>query len=179
MEGSDFDFYSSNRPDPEDFPTYEQRQPEVPAEPKIEKEPPKSFWQTYKVFLITGGVCVMILLGVMMLALIGPIFNKVDLEINISEGGMRSGSTLFVDTDNIEFRVKNAGSETAEGEKITLKISGDNIVDKTIQWSSGDIESGKGKIMIISVDIENPSTEFELKISVYYDGDFQGQDQIP
>lgn len=179
MEGSDFDFYSSSRPDPEDFPTYEPLQPKVPEK---EPEPVKeqvSFWKKHKVILIAFGVCVMIIVGVMLLALIDPKFSEIDLSVSIAEGGQRSGDTLFMDTDDIPVTIRNSGSETAEGEKIQLRISGDNVVDKTIDWTGGDIKSDKGRTVSITIELEDQFKTFTLKVAVIYDGNYQDKDQIP
>jgi hypothetical protein len=179
MEGSDFDYYAQNRPEPEDFPSYEPQQPQIPAQTEKEPEKKKKLSSGTKLILITFGICVLIVVGVLLLALIDPVLNKIDLDVSINRGGSTSGGTMYVDTDNIEIVIRNHGSEVADGSKITLKVSGDNIAEETIQWTGGDIPTDKSRAMTISVDVENEFESFTLKISIYYDGDFQSKDQIP
>ncbi|MFO8050871.1 MAG: CARDB domain-containing protein [Thermoplasmatota archaeon] len=179
MEGSDFDYFSGNRPKPEDFPTYEPLQPEVPEKEPEPKKEPVSFWKKHKTILITFGVCVMVLIGVMLLAIIDPKFSEIDLTVSISQGGHQSGDTFFMDTDDIPITVRNHGSETASGENIQLRISGDNVVEKTIDWTGGDIASDKGRTISISIELKDQFKTFTLKVSVHYDGDYQDSDQIP
>ncbi|MFW3145999.1 MAG: CARDB domain-containing protein [Thermoplasmatota archaeon] len=179
MEGSDFDFYAQNRPKPEDFPAYEPLQPQVPEKQQIEKEPQRSFWQRYRIIVIAGGICLLVLIGVMLLALIDPAFSDRDLEVSIDGGGSTSGSTTYIDTDHISVRIRNDGSKTAYAEKITLRISGDNVAEKTVQWKGPDISSKKTASATISIDLNDQFKPFTLTIKVYYDGDYQSKDSLP
>jgi len=177
MEGSDFDFYSSSRPRPEDFSTYELVQPVTnePAPP-----PKKGISKGTVLVLVFAGICVLILFGTLMLALIGPLLQKdVDLEVNISKGGTTFGDKLYIDPDNIQISVRNSGKETAYANNITLKISGDNVADRTIPWPGTDIPPGHGKSAVISIEVIDMFSSFTLKVSIYYNEDYHDYDRIP
>ncbi|MBN1390034.1 MAG: hypothetical protein JXA22_05270 [Candidatus Thermoplasmatota archaeon] len=178
MEGNDFDFYKDSRPRSDQFPTYEMKQPEQPSPPPPQPEKKKGLSAGTIIILVTAGVCFLMLLGVVLLAMV-DLRPDTDLEVYINKGGFHLGDTLYVDTDDIRFDIKNAGKETALSEKITLKIHGDNIADETIPWPGSDIPAGERRSTSISVTVEDPIDDFVLKISVYYDGKLQDTDRIP
>lgn len=183
MEGNDFDFYKSNRDSATSTPVPDDHviTIELPSsKPKVEEPPPKpSLLKKYMVVLIAFGVCVALLIGVLLLALIGPMLKGDSMTISIDREGYQSGDTLYMDTDNVELSISNQGKGTVDGSELHIMISGKNIMKERIDYTGGDIEPSKTVNFIISVQVVDELAPFELTVRLYYKDKLMDSDSVP
>jgi hypothetical protein len=183
MEGDDFDFYKGNRgsDSPAPVPNDHVIIMEVPSSrSKVESVPNKpSLLKKYMVVIIAFAVCVALLVGVLLIALIGPMLSGDTMNVYINEGGHRSGDVLYMDTDSVELSIRNEGKGTVEGDRLYFMISGKNIVKERIDFTGGDIGPGKNVDFMIRVQVVDELAPFTLTVRMYYKDRFMDSDSIP
>ncbi|MCU0799163.1 MAG: hypothetical protein MUC62_05770 [Candidatus Thermoplasmatota archaeon] len=183
MGEDDFDFYKNNRDIAPSGPVKDSNTMiiEVPSTgPKVEEPAPKpSVLKKYSILIIAFGVCVAILFGVLLLALIGPMLQGDSMEISINRDGYQSGDTLYMDTDDVGLSISNQGKDTVDGSELHIMISGKNIKKERINYTGGDIGPSKTVNFIIRVQVVDELAPFELTVRLYYKDKFMDSDSIP
>jgi hypothetical protein len=175
LDQGSFDLYKQVRPLDEAEKKGEIDQGEQAAS---KKPPARSFIRRHMVIIIAASCSLLFLMGVVPMAILPPL-EKVDLDVAIKYSGSPSGNTLYVDTDDIEIRVRNDGRETAYGDKISMSISGDNVVSKDVPWTGGDIPSGETVWLPAPIELKDPSKPFTLRVYIKYDGKAEAHDIAP
>jgi hypothetical protein len=137
----------------------------------------------YKKYTLFIGSFVCLLIIVLVIVLLGKdppsIEEDLDLRVRLYYDGPIVNNTTYVDTDSIEVRITNIGSVDAEGERITLSISGNNVIEDDLDWTGGNVPSGESASAFISVETIKPGRYFILQVMVRYDGSYECHDRIP